>query len=229
MMKFDSDKSYSFADKPAFSAFPIARPGYPYIFAAAFVTAVFALLGLIFPALLCLGLTIFICAFFRDPDRLVPQDENTLVAPADGRIVYAGMEEKGPFVDGPCLKISIFMSVFNVHINRAPVACKVNKVAYYPGRFLNASLDKASIYNERNALFLEDEKGRQIVCVQVAGLVARRILCAVGPSDSIERGARFGMIAFGSRVDLYLPQDAKPLVRVGDRVWGGSSIIGTMP
>lgn len=223
------DKPFDFADPPSRIAFPLARAGYPFIFGSAFVTLVFALLGMAGPAVLFLVLTAAICMFFRDPDRAVPTGEKIIVSPADGRIVHAGKVEDCPYLEGPVLKVSIFMSVANVHVNRFPVAGTVKEILYHPGRFINASLDKASEHNERNAVIIATDDGPDIAVVQVAGLVARRIITYIRPGDHLGRGQRFGLISFGSRVDCYLPPEAQCQVRIGDRVKGGTSVLGVMP
>jgi phosphatidylserine decarboxylase len=170
----------------------------------------------------------FICFFFRDPDRVVPTGKGHIISPADGRIVSITEIENPRFYDGRCLKISIFMSVFNVHVNRVPYEGKIVKTEYHPGKFFSANLDKASKDNEHNAIFLESEQGDKICFVQIAGLIARRIICHIQQGDEVKRGQRFGMICFGSRLDVYLPLYTKPLVRIGDRVKAGTSLLGKM-
>ena len=220
---------FTWADAPnTTSAFPIARPGYPYIAAASFVTAVFALLDMAVPAVFGLAVTAFICYFFRDPDRVIPTVENGVVSPADGRVIFAGPVDSSPHYDGPCQKISIFMSVFNVHVNRAPVAGTVSRIDYEPGRFLSAHLDKASLDNEHNAVRMTTDDGQAVSFVQIAGLIARRIICRVQPGDALVRGQRFGMICFGSRVDIFLPLTATVTIAKGARVSAGTSQLGTL-
>lgn len=217
---------FSLPEPPCRFAFPIASVGYPLIFASAFTTGVFALLQLRALALLGLAVTFFIAYFFRDPDRVVSVAEGAVVSPADGRIVISGKVDQSPFHDGPCQKVSIFMSVFNVHVNRIPYNGQVERIAYHPGKFLNASLDKASENNERNAVFVMTDKGRRYCFVQIAGLIARRIICHIQAGETVHRGRRFGMICFGSRLDVYLPIETALNVAVGDRVQAGTSIIG---
>lgn len=214
------------ADPPSQSAFPMARAGYPFVFASVFVTAVFALLDIDFLAVLGLCVTGFICWFFRDPDRLIPSGEGVIVSPADGKVIKVEAIDATPYFDGPCTRISVFMSIFNVHVNRAPCEGTVRQVNYHPGKFFSANLDKASADNEHNALLLESPSGKQIGCVQIAGLVARRIICAVQAGDTVNRGQRFGLICFGSRLDIYLPPGTHIDVSVGQRVQSGSSILG---
>ena len=216
----------NWSDPPSQTAFPVAKAGYPFIFAAAFATAVFALLGLAFPAILGLLITGFICFFFRDPDRLIPPGEGLIVSPADGKVIKVEPVEKTSYFDGPCTRISVFMSIFNVHVNRIPHEGTIRQVNYYPGKFFSANLDKASKENEHNALTIEGPSGKKLGCVQIAGLVARRIICWVQPGDERKRGQRFGLICFGSRLDVYLPNDAEIRVAVGEKVQAGSSVLG---
>jgi phosphatidylserine decarboxylase len=217
---------FNWSDPPSQPAFPVAKAGYPFIFASAFATAVFALLGMAFLALLGLLITGFICFFFRDPDRLIPNGEGIVVSPADGKVIKVETVDRSPFIDGTCTRISIFMSVFNVHVNRAPHEGTIRQVVYQPGKFFSANLDKASKDNEHNVLQLESPTGQQVAFVQIAGLVARRIICTVQPGDSLRRGQRFGLICFGSRLDVYLPPDTDIHVTVGNRVQAGSSVLG---
>jgi phosphatidylserine decarboxylase len=217
---------FSLPESPSRFAFPVASAGYPLIFAAAFATGVLALLQLRAPALIGLAVTFFIAFFFRDPDRVVPISDGAIISPADGRVVIAGKAELTPFYDGPCQKVSIFMSVFNVHVNRIPHEGQIENIAYHPGKFVNASLDKASEGNERNAVFMITDRGQRFCVVQIAGLIARRIICHIQAGETIQRGRRFGLICFGSRLDVYLPPEASLTVAVGDRVKAGTSIIG---
>lgn len=216
----------SWSDPPSQTAFPVAKAGYPFIFASAFATAVFALLGVASLAIVGLLITGFICWFFRDPDRLIPNGEGLVVSPADGKVIKVEQVAQTPYFEGDCTRISVFMSVFNVHVNRVPHEGTLRRVAYTPGKFFSANLDKASADNEHNALLLESANGQQVGFVQIAGLVARRIICAVQPGDTLRRGQRFGMICFGSRLDIYLPRDTAIKVAVGDKVQAGSSVLG---
>jgi len=217
---------FSWSDPPSQVAFPVAKAGYPLIFASAFTTGVFALLGLTVPALIGLAVTFFICYFFRDPDRVIPKNYGAVVSPADGKVIIAGQEDSSPFFEGRCQKISVFMSIFNVHVNRIPHEGEVERVSYYPGKFFSANLDKASRDNEHNAIFLKTGDGRKICVVQIAGLIARRIICKLQKGDRVACGERLGMICFGSRLDIYLPDDADLNVAVGDKVKAGTSILG---
>jgi phosphatidylserine decarboxylase len=162
-------------------------------------------------------IALFVLQFFRDPPREVPADRNAILAPADGRIV-AVEKTQDPFLQREAVKISVFMNVFNVHSNRSPVDGEVRDKWYFPGKFINADLPKASLENERNALWIKTDQGADVTCVQVAGLVAKRILCHVAPGDHLARGQRFGFIRFGSRVDVYLPLNTKINVNIGDKV-----------
>jgi phosphatidylserine decarboxylase len=209
-------------------AFPIAKAGLPFVGAAAFATAVFALLDMAFLALTGLAATFFICFFFRDPERLIPDRDGVVVSPADGKVIKVETVDKGRFCNERCLKISIFMSIFNVHVNRVPLSGEIERVAYFPGKFFSANLDKASSDNEHNAVFLKTDNGREICFVQIAGLVARRIICDVQAGQQVNRGQRFGLICFGSRLDVYLPADMEMAVRVGDRVSAGTTVLGEL-
>ncbi|MGR3592033.1 MAG: phosphatidylserine decarboxylase [Limimaricola soesokkakensis] len=177
------------------------------------------------------GLTIWIYYFFRDPERTVPSRPDIMVSPADG--VVSLLEPAVPPAElglgnGEMMRISVFMSVFNCHVNRLPAAGRVVKVAYRPGKFLNASLDKASEHNERNGLAVRLADGRSYGVVQIAGLVARRILCWTKEEQDMARGERFGLIRFGSRLDIYLPDDAAPLVRIGQTMVAGETVIADL-
>ncbi len=205
----------------------IAREGWPFL-AAAIVAALLVtwLAGVWWSAPIWL-VGLFVLQFFRDPARSIPGDASTVVSPADGRIV-AVESARDPYLERDALKVSVFMNVFNVHSNRSPVDGEVRQAWYQPGRFLNAALDKASLENERNALWLRTATGADVTCVQIAGLIARRILCYVKAGDRLARGDRFGFIRFGSRVDVYLPVSARVKAALGDTVYGGSSILAVL-
>ena len=205
----------------------IAKEGWPFL-AAAVVVSIVVTLGWGGWSLPFWLITLFILQFFRDPPRTLPADADAVVSPADGRIVVVG-KARDPYLDREALKISVFMNVFNVHSNRSPVDGEVKKTWYFGGRFFNAALDKASLENERNALWIHTDSGAEVTCVQVAGLIARRILCYVQNKDRLKRGQRFGFIRFGSRVDVYLPLDAKPQAAVGDKVFAGETILARLP
>jgi phosphatidylserine decarboxylase len=168
--------------------------------------------------------TLFVVQFFRDPPRDVPDEPQAVVSPADGRIVEVS-RGTDPWLQRDALKLSVFMNVFNVHSNRSPVDGVVKERWYFPGAFVNAALDKASLENERNALWLRTRDGHDVTCVQVAGLIARRILCYVASGAELERGQRYGFIRFGSRVDVYLPPDAVPRAAIGDKVYAAQSVL----
>lgn len=209
---------------------PIHKEGYKFIPIFAAVTVV---LFLIWQPLgwLGVGLTIWCYYFFRDPDRQTPVREGLLVSPADG--VISLIEPAVPpaeldMGDQPLTRVSVFMNVFNCHVNRAPIAGRVAKISYRPGKFLNASLDKASVDNERNSMALELADGRKIAVVQIAGLVARRILCEVKEGQALQTGERFGMIRFGSRVDVYLPEGVEPLVALGQTMISAETVIADL-
>jgi len=205
----------------------IAREGWPFLGIATLAAlAVTALGGLAWSLPLWL-VVLFIVQFFRDPPRRVPEEARAVLSPADGRIVVVG-KAHDPYLDREALKISVFMNVFNVHSNRSPVDGEVKGRWYNPGAFVNAALDKASTENERNALWLQATDGSDVTCVQVAGLVARRILCYVDQGVTLARGQRYGFIRFGSRVDVYLPLDAQPRVAVGDRVRATETILAAL-
>jgi phosphatidylserine decarboxylase len=171
----------------------------------------------------------FILQFFRDPPREIPQAANAVLCPADGRVIVVGNVPDPYRNNADSVKISVFMNVFNVHSNRSPVDAVVQRVDYSAGLFVNASFDKASTHNERNAMVMRLADGTEISCVQVAGLIARRILCYVKPGDRLARGQRYGFIRFGSRVDVYLPAGSRPKVAIGDKVKASSTVLAELP
>jgi len=206
----------------------IAREGWPYVglsFSLAIVVTWFAggLWGIPFWIL-----ALFVLQFFRDPPRRVTAAQNVVVSPADGRVI-AVMPMNDPWLNRPSIKVSVFMNVFNVHSNRSPVDGKVFQLSYHPGLFVNADFDKASEHNERNALCIRTTSGHDITCVQVAGLIARRILCYVDVGSALKRGERYGFIRFGSRVDLYLPPESHIRVAIGDTVSAALTEIADLP
>ncbi|MFN7003819.1 MAG: phosphatidylserine decarboxylase [Roseinatronobacter sp.] len=209
---------------------PIHKEGYKFISIFAVVTMV---LFLIWQPLgwIGVGLTVWCYYFFRDPERQTPIREGLLVSPADG--VISLIEPAVPpaeleMGDQALTRVSVFMNVFNCHVNRAPIGGRITKIAYRPGKFLNASLDKASVDNERNSMAIEMADGRKIAVVQIAGLVARRILCEVQEGSELQTGARFGMIRFGSRVDVYLPEGVEPLVSLGQVMISAETVIADL-
>lgn len=205
---------------------PIALEGLPFVVAGGLISTLGFLLGWPVVGSAFLVLTLFTLWFFRNPPRQIPPGETLIVSPADGRVVEVDRVEVPRTFQDKRLKVGIFLNVFNVHINRSPCAGRVSEIDYYPGKFLAAYAPKASLENERNALLIERTDGKQVLCVQIAGLIARRIVCWAKKGEWLEAGERFGMIRFGSRVDLFLPIDTEIRVRVGDRVKGGESIIG---
>ncbi|KJK23685.1 phosphatidylserine decarboxylase [Burkholderiaceae bacterium 16] len=206
----------------------IAREGWPFL-AGAFVISLLVQVSAGFWWALPLWIiTLFVLQFFRDPPRHIPAQPNAVLAPADGRIVVVE-KTMDPFAGREALKISVFMNVFNVHSNRVSVDGKVEKVEYFPGKFVNADLDKASLENERNAVVIRRAAdGKVVTLVQVAGLVARRILCYTRVGETLSRGQRYGFIRFGSRVDVYLPVDARPRVTIGEKVSASSTILAEL-
>lgn len=203
----------------------ITRYGYPII--GFFITAafIFFLAGIHIVFLPLFFLAVFSLWFFRDPEREIPFEEDLLVSPADGKVIGIENIESNNYDKSPCIKVSIFMSVFNVHVNRIPFSGKVKEIKYFPGKFFNAALDKASEDNERNAILIETDRGMSFWTVQIAGLIARRIVCPLKKGDNVLKGNRYGMIRFGSRLELYLPLNSDILVKKGEMVQAGSSVI----
>ena len=209
---------------------PIHREGHRFIAIFAGVTLVAALFGgwLFWPLLLA---TLWCVYFFRDPPRLTPQREGLFIAPADGLVTAVGPAVPPPELGmgpQPMMRVSIFLSVFDVHINRIPIDGEIKVVAYHPGKFLSAADDKASDDNERQAVSMTLADGRTIAVVQIAGLIARRIVCHLRPGQTVRAGERYGIIRFGSRTDLYLPDGVQPLVAVGQRMIGGETVVADM-
>ena len=203
---------------------PIAKDGYMFILPLAVLTGIFWALSWLWVTGLFAGLFLFVTWFFRDPERSIPEDPNAIVSAGDGRVVEI-VQEKDPLLDGVYTRVSVFLNVFNVHVNRVPIAGKIQATRYNPGKFLNAASHKASLDNEQSAILLNN--GHVTILVkQIAGLIARRIVCWAEEGDEYQRGQRFGLIRFGSRVDIFLPEGTDIKVAVGDIVSGGSSIIG---
>ncbi|MGK2906024.1 MAG: phosphatidylserine decarboxylase family protein [Desulfuromonadales bacterium] len=206
---------------------PVAVEGYPFIGLFAFLALFFAAVGWYCLATICLGLTAFTIYFFRNPDRFPPMDEKAIVAPADGKIIFIGKVPECRYFGGQeVTKVSIFMNVFNVHINRVPINGKVIDQFYNKGRFFNASLDKASFENEQSGMLIETESGVKILCVQIAGLIARRIVSYPETGDLLVRGRRYGLIRFGSRVDLYFPEGIEVKAKLGNKTVAGETLLG---
>jgi phosphatidylserine decarboxylase len=208
---------------------PLAREGYPFIGGFACVTLVCALFGWWCLTTICLVLTLFTAWFFRNPERIVPPGEKKVVAPADGKVIFVGEVVEPRCGDLPVTKISIFMNVFNVHVNRVPVSGTVVDRFYNAGRFLNAALDKASLENEQAGLVVQTADGQMLLFVQIAGLIARRIVTYPHVGDRIERGQRYGLIRFGSRVDIYLPPGSTVQARLGELTVAGETVLGELP
>jgi len=204
-----------------------AREGYPRIFALGIISLLLNLFGFQIAGLVFLFLTLFAAFFFRDPERTALADDRLILAPADGRVVAVEENlQKEPFLTAPATRVGIFMSPLDVHVNRVPVTGKVVAVQYQPGKFRPAFATSAAEVNEQNLVTLEDAQGRRLLLVQVAGILARRIVCLVKNGDRVRRGDRYGMIMFGSRVDLYCPAGVKLKVQVGQRVKAGETVIG---
>ncbi|HZW25744.1 MAG TPA: phosphatidylserine decarboxylase [Gallionella sp.] len=205
----------------------IAREGWPFL-AISLILAIAATVWCVAWSIPLWIIFIFVLQFFRDPPREIPQDVGAVLSPADGRVIKVERTQD-PYGKRDAILVSVFMNVFNVHSNRSPVDGKVEQVQYFPGKFVNADLDKASAENERNAVVLTTNDGRTVTFVQVAGLIARRILCYIKPGDVLARGQRYGFIRFGSRVDVYLPLDAQVKVSIGDKVSATTTILAVLP
>jgi len=209
---------------------PVAREGIPFIIVGCFVTLILFLLGLrILPVVTAL-FTLFTVYFFRDPGRDPEIEERAVLSPADGKIVdIRKFEDDHNPLGEPCLRVGIFMSIFNVHVNRVPVSGKIIKISYHPGKFFSANLDKASAENENKKIILETDDGKRLMTVQIAGLIARRIVCWIKENDQVIAGNRFGLIRFGSRLDVYFPQDSQITVQYHQKVRAGETKLGYLP
>ena len=208
---------------------PIAREGVPFLAVAVVPTAVAWALGWMATGVLFAAVALFTGWFFRNPPRRIPGGPNLIVSPGDGRVLAVAEEEEPRFLMARAIRVSIFLSPLNVHINRTPCAGLVKAIGYTPGRFLMASRPAATLQNEQTAALIETDTGCRILCVQVAGYVARRIVCWLSEGERVARGERYGLIRFGSRMDLYVPVSTQVLVQAGDRVTGGETIIGVLP
>lgn len=204
---------------------PVAVEGIPFILGATVLTVLFAVFCWIIPAIFAGLLTLFIIYFFRNPERMSPQDERAVIAPADGVVIYVGNSSE-EHLGEEMTKISIFMSVFNVHVNRVPFSGRVLDAFYVKGKFLDARHGRASFENEQKGIVLEAANGAKIVFVQIAGLIARRIVCYAEKGDQLIRGERYGLIRFGSRVDVYLPANTDIRATVGDKTVAGETVLG---
>jgi len=209
-----------------FTEFPIVKEGLLLVIPLSILTIVLGFLLPVYITLLLILIDLFLVYFFRNPKRNIPECEGSVVAPADGKVIHAGEYLEDRFLGVKTIKISIFMSIFNVHINRIPTSGRITDVFYGKGRFFSANFDKASLLNEHNALLMETEDGKKVLFIQIAGLVARRIICWIKKGDIVVRGQRFGLICFGSRVDIFLPLETKIDVKIGQRVKCGETILG---
>lgn len=205
---------------------PVALEGYPFILFCAFATIILAILEIPSAAIPALIVTAFVLYFFRDPERISPVKSDAFISPADGKVIIAERIFDDRFLQSEVLKISIFMNVFNVHVNRFPYSGSVTEVALRPGKFYSADSEKGALQNEYCAITVESENNIKYCVVQVAGLIARRIVCWAEKGDVLQTGQRYGLIRFGSRVDLYLPADFEPTVKVGDKVSACETILG---
>ncbi|BBA70405.1 phosphatidylserine decarboxylase family protein [Geobacter sulfurreducens] len=212
---------------------PIAVEGYPFIAIAGVLTIILAAVSWHVPVVWAgtaffLVVTLFIAFFFRNPERITPGDENAVIAPADGVVIYLGPGRE-EHLGVETTKISIFMSVFNVHINRAPVSGTVLDTFYVKGKFLDVRDERATFENEQAGLVIETARGLRLAVVQVAGLIARRIVCYAGQGDRLTRGGRYGLIRFGSRLDIYLPTATEVKVALGEKTVAGETVLGILP
>lgn len=208
---------------------PIAKEGIPFVGITAGGTLVAGLLGWTIPAVIAGGFTLFTAWFFRNPARVIPPGSGLVVAAGDGKVVAIEEEFEPRFMKEKSIRLSIFLNVFDVHINRVPCEGIVERVQYQAGAFLVASKPEATLKNEQNAILVRTAQGAKVVCVQVAGLIARRIVCWVSQGDRVQRGERYGLIRFGSRMDTFLPLGSTMKVSVGDRVKGGETVVGVLP
>ena len=206
---------------------PVAAEGWPFILPLAVVTALLFVFGWKSTGYAALVLTVFVLFFFRDPDRASPEGKGVVVSPADGKVIVIKDVYEPDYLKQDVKQISIFLSVFNVHVNRAPIGGTIETVRYNPGKFLVASVDKASLDNEQTGMVISDGKNKVLV-KQIAGLIARRIVCYAKPGDTVKAGERYGLIRFGSRVDLFLPKNTDLMVQVGDRIKGSRDVIGVI-
>ena len=208
---------------------PFANEGIPFIAVPAAVTLLTGWLGWPVAAGVAGVATLFSAWFFRNPARAIPQGSKLVVAPGDGKVLAVEEEFEPRYLKEPSIRVTIFLNVFDVHINRIPCDGVIEDVQYQPGLFLVASKPEATLRNEQNAMMIKTHEGMKILCVQVAGLIARRIVCWVSPRDRAIRGERYGLIRFGSRMDTFLPMGTKLRVAVGERVKGGETILGELP
>jgi phosphatidylserine decarboxylase len=207
----------------------IVPEGLPFILALGILTLIFACFAFITATILSLSAAVFVAWFFRNPERKAPEKKGVVISPADGRIIKIENVDGHDLVRGRLIKISIFMNIFNVHVNRIPYSGTVRLIRYKKGSFISANFDKASSLNEQNAIVIDTDQGGEILTVQIAGLIARRIVCWIKEGMRVERGDRFGLIRFGSRLDVYLPGESKINVKVGEKVRAGETRLGDLP
>ena len=215
------------------NSLPVAKEGFSFILIGCVFLLLFLFMGFfwhtsLFYASFFMGIiTLFLIIFFRDPNRECPVQEKTALTPADGKVLdICYLKDANNPLGEPAIKISIFMSLFNVHVNRVPISGKISRISYSPGKFFSANLDKASKQNENNRITVQTDDGRKIIFVQIAGLIARRIVCWIKERDNVEAGQRCGLIRFGSRVDVYLPGDSHIIAKPKDKVKAGETILG---
>lgn len=209
---------------------PLAKEGLPFVLIGCVVTVLLFYTGLVLLSVMTGILSLFTIFFFRDPYRNNDTDSKAVLTPADGTVLdIRHIENENNPLGEPAIKVSIFMSIFDVHVNRIPIAGTVRKIMYHPGKFFRANLDKASEYNENNKVILETADSRRIVVIQIAGLIARRIVCWIKVGDQVETGQRFGLIRFGSRLEVYLPFDSRVTAQPRQKVKAGKTVIGYMP
>ena len=204
----------------------IAQEGYPFIIFSLVITVFISFFGICWLIILMAAITFFVVWFFRNPERSFQDEEKLVISPADGKVIKIDDAETTGTIAGKYKKISIFMNIFNVHVNRAPYSGQIENINYHEGKFLSANMDKASVGNERNEVMIRTADGRALWAVQIAGLIARRIVCWLNVGTPVKKGERFGLIRFGSRVDIYLPEDSKVSVRLGDKVKAGETPLG---
>src|SRR5512136_2924744 len=206
----------------------IVREGAPFIVGLGILTVALSWIGFKGVAVVAFAAMLFVVFFFRNPERKIPGEKGLLVSPADGRILNVEEVHLDGLLKGRFRKVSIFMNVFNVHVNRAPYTGRVEKIEYHSGKFLSANLDKASADNEKNSVLIRTEEGKAFLTIQIAGLIARRIVCWIGEGMEVVRGQRFGLICFGSRLEVVLPLESKILVQAGQKVRAGETPIGVL-
>ncbi|WHZ13289.1 MAG: Phosphatidylserine decarboxylase [Nitrospira sp.] len=214
------------ADRAA--GIPIVKEGWPFVGGLGGAALLFGLVGWTIPTALAGGFMLFTAWFFRNPSRTIPQQPNVVVSPGDGKVIAIEEEFEPRYLKEKSIRVTVFLNVFDVHVNRMPCAGTVEGISYQPGQFLVASKPEATLHNEQNAVMLKTASGAKVLCVQVAGLIARRIVCWVGQGDLVQRGERYGLIRFGSRMDTFVPLGSKICVAVGDRVKGGETIVGEL-